>query len=611
MSQVTPQSTPIGPVRLFDRLAEVGGLRLLLWCYFSAWFLWPYLSNLYDIVPTGDYTFFVNHAISTYNSIVEYHQLPLWDPYNCGGVPGIGNLQTNSLSPSVFLLVFFGPLAGLKLLLFAYQIIGMEGAYRYAKSHGALGIGALAAALCFAVNGRMISIWTAGQPVLSGFMLVPLLLLCYERSFKDMRWAIGGAFVMTWIFFEGGAVATPYSAIALLLVAVIHTIAALLSSERRSTWYRPALGLALMAIITVGISSVRLLPVIDTLVSAERVWNVEEGYSFATAAAMLFTQGSGNHTSPGSSYIGLWVVGVGLFGLLLLNKRVLLLIVLCLLLYDVSMGFDGVLHIFEGIREFRSVGDLRNPWRLHMILALFMAVAAGVSLSRLEHLVRAGCRRLLRLFRPAAKPSGFLLSTIVALPAFLLVSYLAYRVVEDPVTYNRQRIEEVEQRDPPLFMRQPFQQSLGNRWDIHVWPALNMGSLQCIEAQNFPTTTALQADLEHEEYLLDPEAGSIERLNWSTNRISVALNLSHETVVLVNQNAHQGWQVDRGEIVAHEGLIAARVPAGEYTLTFEFSDPWVIKGAYVTLFTLACLVAFWALSRRRRKAISNQSANSG
>ena len=189
---------------LFGGVLEVTGLRLIVFCLFSSWFLWPYLSEPLRLVPTGDYKYFVNHAISTYYSVVEFHQAPLWDPYNCGGVPALGNIQNHAFAPSGLLVVMFGPMVGLKLMFFMYQVIGMEGAYRYARKWGALSLAAAVAAVLFAVNGRMVSSWTAGQPVLSLFMLAPLLLLCFEKSIDDLRWSVGTAGVMTWIFSRAG-----------------------------------------------------------------------------------------------------------------------------------------------------------------------------------------------------------------------------------------------------------------------------------------------------------------------------------------------------------------------------------------------------------------------
>ena len=74
---------------------------------FTLAFSYPILLRLPLIGSAWDWSEKLSHAWVTVNSIKTFHQIPLWDPYSCGGMP----LLANPLFPA------FTPWFGLNLIL--------------------------------------------------------------------------------------------------------------------------------------------------------------------------------------------------------------------------------------------------------------------------------------------------------------------------------------------------------------------------------------------------------------------------------------------------------------------------------------------------------------
>lgn len=107
------------------------------------------------------------------NTIVHFHQLPVWNPYKCGGMPMLGNPQSHFLTPWFLLTLLFGPFIGLRLEIPIYIAIAWSGAYVLARVAGTRPLGALAAAMLFATSSWFYVRVTAGLLAMCGFAYLP------------------------------------------------------------------------------------------------------------------------------------------------------------------------------------------------------------------------------------------------------------------------------------------------------------------------------------------------------------------------------------------------------------------------------------------------------
>src|SRR5580700_10016405 len=129
------------------------------------------------------------HVLSHYehvavDTVLRYHQVPLWDPYYCGGLYLLGSPQARFASPTFLLSLLGGEARGEALAMFLLFIVGLEGTFRYARSRGA---SAFASALCaplFALSGVFAVAPSLGWVNFFGFQLLPWAALGVRKAVR-------------------------------------------------------------------------------------------------------------------------------------------------------------------------------------------------------------------------------------------------------------------------------------------------------------------------------------------------------------------------------------------------------------------------------------------
>ncbi|HVN63221.1 MAG TPA: hypothetical protein VMT58_01190, partial [Candidatus Binataceae bacterium] len=122
---------------------------------FALFFTYPILSHLtHGGVPKfplqDDWDYFMQLHWVTAQTILGFHQFPLWDPFKCGGMPLLANPQSAVLTPFLLLELLFGPATGLHLGIIGHAAIAFGGAYFLARGLGISPVGAVACATAFA-----------------------------------------------------------------------------------------------------------------------------------------------------------------------------------------------------------------------------------------------------------------------------------------------------------------------------------------------------------------------------------------------------------------------------------------------------------------------------
>jgi hypothetical protein len=607
-------------VRLPWLVSRLDGVRWTLWLAVAVWFLWPWVQNPYQIGTAHDAAYFHHHAIAAWRSWSQYGQLPAWNPWFCGGIPGLGNLQESSVSPSVLLPIALGLHAGTSLALVLWFAVGMEGAWRYARRWGATRLSAVVAAVVFALSGRFATLFFDGQPAFVGFQLTPWVLLGFEAGMASAWAAVGGGVAMALVFLEGGAVATPLLGVLMLWLVPLHVIGRLLPWPRwrraeplswdwrwRTAW-QPLRALAVIGAVAVGLSALRLGAVVESLVRWPRQWHGESRYDWTQVWEMLTAaRTDGGYDGPGTAYVGAVVFAVGAWALVRQPRRGWALASMLGLAVALAMGEQHPWAPWSLTIRLPVLHNLRCSFRTLFFAALWVGVLAAVALGTLQRDLHAALRWLLTRGRHAAPLAAWR----VVVPWLLAGGVVALAVpvvLRPPALFNRDRSRIGGFEPAPRWATQPFRQSLGNRWEAAIWPAVGLGSLACFEEQPFATSAALRADLAAEEYLVEAHAGAVQRLQWTPHRISLAVNLRQPATLRINQNFHRAWRASRGTVVNDQGLLAVRLPAGNYAVHVVHRDPLVWGGAVVSLATaLALCVVGW----RRRAARTAAGAGSG
>jgi len=518
------------------------------------------------------------HAVLT---VTQYGQLPLWDPFNCGGLYGLAAPQTRYASPFFLLSLLFGVDRGSALLAVVMPALGMEGMYRYARSWGALSLPAFLFAPLMPLSGFFAFAWHYGWIQFFSFCLVPWILFGLRRALRgDTKGALTCALSVAITVGFGGTYTLPMAAI-LVLAELLDALAPRLLQLRgglRSYGERLArrartttLGLAVATPLVLGIGAYRLWPMLESVSATLRVMGGEPRLPFEALSDLLTVLATKSAGTTGHFYLA----PVALLALLALPWRTSAALWLGAgLSFALAYGHASPHAPFTLLRKLPIYDTLRYPERYLLLFAIPAAILAT-----------KGATTLLGAARRFLGRRGQL-----AMAGLLTAAAVAGIMLESKNT--RALVANVELMPTPVAHPAPFRQSRGNRWLMSHFAAEGMGSLGCGEAYPLPMSTRLRGDLQSEEYLtaLDdgrsPIAGTAKRLSWSPNRVVVAVDSPTPVRLAINQNYHPGWHSSVGQVESWDGLLSVRLPAGRQRVEVSFLPRSALGGLLASLVAL-------------------------
>jgi hypothetical protein len=552
--------------------------------------LWRDFKNSPGTGDTG-FVWFVIEVDRT--TIVEHGQLPLWNPYYCGGAPHIGSPQSGTLSPFTLLILLFGTPVGFRLGYTLGLLAALLCMRAYARTLGLAEVASTVAGAGFAMCGAFAQHLGGGHWVWIPFAFYPLMLRSLHLVLAG-RWehVVWSALLLTFTIFQWPVYPFVYALVVLPLYALFL---GLQNGARDLRRLRDAL-LAAGAMIALALvmAAIRLLPVAEHVRAHPRVvkdvdytwpWELFETYAWRHTE-----RGFGNHQyvfPEYSNYIGF--IGLGLMfcgAFLVVKRRRELLPILAGVVTFCLFQLGNLVPLPWWLLKKLPVYDhLRVPSRFTIIAGLFMCILIGVAVDEW------GAPALAR-WRSAGRRGR-------AVSVFVLV--LAAGFLVDAASFNRLQWDQTFRGAPYTEPRAPdFHQAPGNRGRMYVYPAANQGSLNCFEETPIEISPLLRANLPADEYLQEPDAGTVRRVHWSPNRIDLDVELCRPATVIVNQNFGPGWRVTGGTIANQGGLLAVRVAQGHHGVTFRYLPRSVVIGATVSLLGALGAALFVLTVRRRR-----------
>ncbi|WP_224372672.1 hypothetical protein [Hyalangium versicolor] len=533
----------------------------------------PYLRTAGALNDFRDAHVLWQYEEAARKTLLEYGQLPLWDPYYCGGLYGLGTPQSRFASPTLLLSVLFGTTRAEPFIAFLFVLLGMEGAFRYIRSRGASHLAALFSSPVFGLSGVFACALFLGWTNFYGFALVPWALWGVRRAVRgDVRGAAITGLAVGWMTGFGGTYSVPITAVA----CAAELAGGLVHRRRKAFEARVWAPIVVTGLLTVGMSAFRLWPVLETLQRAPRVIGGMSGAAWAGLPGLLFGYWPPFSLKETWYLIGVPAALVALAGFA--RRRSVGLILAAIACVWLALGYSVKPSLFAALRALPVLEMLRYPERFLVIGAVVAAAlcAHGIDLLRaLGRKKRTWARKALWVAFAAM---------VINVP-FQAVNFLAAASARTMVP-------------PPVAINQPFHQARGNRWTLASFAPMNRGSLSCWEAYPVPQSSQLKGDLAQEQYLEDPHAGTVTETAWSPNRIDLRAVLTRPTRVLVNQNHHTGWRSNAGTVVDHQGLLAVELSAGEHAITLRFLPRSAMGGGLTSLAALGVGALIW---RRRRR----------
>ena len=548
---------------------------------------WPIFVSPRNGGWSLDWLFFQFFDEVARKTILEFHQLPLWNPYFCGGIPQMGNPQTTFLVPTFPLVLIFGTTFGERLSNLPVMVLGCEGMWRLVRHLGLRRSAALLGALAFPFFGRTFAWLFHGQHGLIGFALSGWVLFGYLKGLERPRYLALGAFFLAWQMCFRGIETVPGLALGLGVWATLEAARRWRDegSARAAIW--PLVAALVLGALALGYAGLRMAPVLETLLRHPRI--VDETRARTVSNAFFQVYGLpptlGGFESPGYCYVGVttYLLFVGALSFARVRRRAWIPLLTAVFFMLMTLGMRGPLSPLYWLHRLPLLRSLRNPTLWSCPGALFVVLSASYGVDALDGWLRERGDRIRRLAR-------FAIPALVLAVGLELLVQGNLQMVGDHSAFTWQT---------PPRVTQEFRQGRGNYFEFPLWPYLDRGTLSCYDETPFVASAALRPDLPSEEYLADSDAGALERVRWSPNRLELKASLRRPSTVIINQNYDEGWHSSVGDVHSLKGLLAVDLPAGEHSLTLRMWPRMCTVGLCAMALALLGTLMLWRRPRSR------------
>jgi hypothetical protein len=572
------------------------------WRRFAPWIWGALLATLmfapalakWDKSGWGDWQYFHHQWEVGRVSFLRWHELPLWDPHHCGGVPLWGQPQSQLYSPLYWITALpFGSLVGHKLFIILHGAIGFVGmfvlcrrTYRFAAPAAAL------AAVAFAFSGFFAWRGAGGHAPFLAFHFVPWILYFWRRSHDDLRYAAGVALFMALSLFEGGTYPFPFT----FLVLAFDTIAILLS--RPSIVLRVVRTGAVAGSLTALIGAARLWPIYSVMQRFPRATEVDDTVSVAHVLESLTARDPhawvwGGHRwvwAEYSAFIGWGVVALAAYGVILAfaRRRTWHLPLGAALFAACGMGGIEDHWPWPLLHELPMFDNMHVPSRFYVLLTFYLTPLAGLALHR----------AIVWVSRASVAPGTM---RALAVLGWVLVFGVAVEVVSNSVRvaarWDGPILEHPQQREFHLVGPAGYLERYSQ------YPSQHIGTMACYDPIPWVVSHGLWAGETPQVRFQPAGAGRVISFTRTNHRFRAHIAMSAPGRAIINQNYDIEWRLSEGTPIDDQGRLAVDLPAGDRTLegTYEPADlPW---SALLTLLGLI-LAVLLAWKGRTRPALA-------
>jgi hypothetical protein len=550
---------------------------------FSLLFSYPILLHMTYPGGDNDWDFSLEMEWVPYHILRHFHQIPLWDPWKCGGLPMLANPQSRLMTPMFLLTLLFGPVLGLHLEIILHLLLAWAGGYLLGRELKLSRMASFGAATLFPASSWFYLRAAEGHAVMFPLAYLPwIALFALWAIDRRMTWAIAAAFVMAVMLGEGGVYGVTFAAVflAVLLVAMTPLIPSI----------RPLLALAVTGVFTLGFSAVKLLPSITFM--GEHPRPAGEGY--ATDPWVMFTalfspDQDKYRASPASfgfheygAFVGVAFFLLAVMAFLAPWRKALPWFAACLVVYVFSRGENPLLGVslWTLLHPYPIFSAQRLPSRWHIPLVFTLSVLVGFGIDGLRNsLGRSGTAR------------AAILLAIGILECFFHGPPNLRYIMQAP-------------EDPPPDVVEGFHQDWGMvNSRMYMIAQRNVGSLNCYEYTDFPIHAKgiNQPGYRGEAYFLTG-AQSVKLINWTPEALTYDIQSATPDLLIINQNYNPAWKIveGSGKVTPYDGLLSIQVAAGSQRLRLAYRSSGFYLGAVIGIIT-ALLAASWiALDLRLR-----------
>lgn len=572
---------PLGPLWL--RLLYISTLGAVM-----TMFVWSVVLR-YPGSNGGDGPFFYRLIEAGKVSISRWHELPLWNPYECGGVPLWDNPQSVVAAPIMLLMQPLSTTATVGVFTLAHVVAGFVGMWLLCRTELASSrTAAFVGASLFAFSAGLSNHAAGGHMPFVAFQFAPLALLLWRRAEVDARCAIGLGLLTALMLYEGGVYAPAFIG----LMLAIETLTRIWSLGRLVKIVRAGI-VAMVVVLAVG--AARLLPVLDQITHHKRPLGVETDFIdwqllkdmyLDRAHALRF----GHEYVWGEylSYTGGIVLLLAAAGLALsvFTESWLLAVAAVLLAFMLGhFSHWAPWSLLKGhVPPFIS---MRVPARFRLLLMVFIAGWVAVAVDRLPGVIDkiAGRGPIARAARVAIACIALFAAGDVASHSIDIIDSqwngpLPGRITPAPRLY-------LGGADTAQFIDQPRQ----NRGRLECWEEWAPFAGAPLWSGDLPQARATSA------------GAFVSSVKRSQNAFVVDVDVTTPTTLQFNTSWARGWRTSVGTIREEAHQLVVDVPVGHHQMRVWYWPVGLTAGLVSTgLGLLVSIAAIVRLGKNRAKA---------
>jgi hypothetical protein len=545
---------------------------------FALVFSWPVLGHLATPGAAGDWDMLLGIKWASYETIVNFHQLPLWDPYRCGGMSMLGNPQSQIVSPFFPLTLLYGPFLGTHLQMILSLAVAWSGGYVLARVIGISPLGAVAAAMVFPASSWFYLTLGVGhvwglEATYAPWGYAAAWVAVQRHAYRYA--ALGGA-VFALMFLGSGPDGMVYSGVGLAALMLG------LATVRKSWW--PLWMLVVLGLFTVGFAAIKLVPSLLVLLAHPRFTANRQVNDAGLLLIMLFSPNQTPFRGLSNGW-GFWECGayIGIFAIpavmgLIKARRAAPWIIAGGILLLLARGDAQPLALWPLLHKLPIFNSLRLPSRFLVPFTLVVGMLAGYGIDWMADrwtnwgawigfaLVILATVNCLRVGTPNLK-------TVLWYPAHPAAPAPVFHQIAHGPGYNGMLIPAME----------------------------NTGVVDCYDYTRWRTNVKASDRPGYQGEAYVPGPGSVGLELWTPNALTYSVSVPAAGEVVVNQNYDRWWKVvaGTGRVVNEHGLIGVRVPPGTQRFTIAYRDYGALIGALVTLATIGGAMLLW----RRESAV--------
>jgi hypothetical protein len=544
---------------------------------------WPMLKA-YPGTPIEDGHYFFHQIEISKAAVRYYHEVPLWNPFDCRGIPMWDHPENITASPIFLLTLPFSSQVTVIVWHLAHVVVGFLGMWLLCRDEFRLSRSATFVAAMAWSFGTVHNQYAGEHMAFISFYHVPLLLYAWRRAEHSWDWAIGTGLLLALMVYDGATYPLPLTAVFLGL----ETLTRFTSLERARTL--AARG-AVVGLVGLLVGASRILPIQDQFAEHNRVLGPDVDH-LARAKIwfdmyLLRSPHWRSHVEGQVYVLGEYQAYIGWLGLLMLVLGVVAAASETSWMLAVSAALVALMlghfaewapwaYLHGHVPPFKS---MRVPARFRLLLALPIAAYMGYAVDR----VPAAVRRWLGSpqIADAARVALFAVGVFAAGDsAGLFTEILEYRFTDPPPA---------DVKPSTRF----YYGGPGLSPDFASQPRQNRAWLACRAAWAYTADAGVWMGDVPQARAVD-DGATVEVANRTHNTFTIDVDVHRPSRVLVNSAYERGWQSDVGAVVEDHQLLALDLPVGRHHVHMRYWPRRLTLGLWLSALGLLGALAFLA-----------------